>query len=124
VNSVNYYGMSVVGTIDGTGAMHATPGLTMQQAYAMDTKIDDGFPQTGRAIAKYLDWTITHGGPVWAAGGGVAGASSTGITAGSATTCYDNSANSSGTPGLANATQHYSLEMGNYVNCALLFTFQ
>ncbi len=120
-NGINYYGLSVVTGFDWTGVT-SSPGLTVQQAYSIDVKIDDGLPQSGHVIAMYL----YDPGQKWAAGGGNAGACAglpclptTTVTPGSATTCYDNG-NSAG------AAQQYSMDQnaGTGVNCALSFEFQ
>jgi len=79
-----------------------------------------------------MNYDIVNYKPAWAAGGGVIGAytgnnlPTTSATPGSSTTCYDNSAAASGTPGVNGVPQHYSLEMsnGSNVNCALSFQFQ
>jgi prepilin-type N-terminal cleavage/methylation domain-containing protein len=130
---INYYGLSLITALN-KGSPMSTPMLTVQQAYAIDQKIDDGFPQSGNVTAQYLNAAINDG-VTWAAGGGVAGASggtyaapspTTVATPGSSTTCYDNSSTASGTPGVNGAAQHYSLEIGNgaNVNCALSFKMQ
>ena len=100
--------------------MESTPGLTVQQAYNIDQKIDDGFPQSGNLTAQYVDYYPSSAAAQWA------GAADTAATAGSSATCYDNSASTSGTPGVAGAIQHYSVEMNNGagINCTLSFKFQ
>jgi len=118
-DSRNYFGLSVVTTIYNAGGLISSPGLTVQQAYSIDTKVDDGLPQAGRVTAISLvggatwlgDSDGTTGGPV-VAGDGVA-------TTPSATTCYDNA-------GSGGATEKYSLSQsgGANVNCALSFRFQ
>jgi prepilin-type N-terminal cleavage/methylation domain-containing protein len=124
-DSINYFGMSVVTNINGGGNLSSNPGLTVQQAYAIDTKMDDGLPQMGRVITSYIDASCS-GDACWAPslGGGVG--PNTSATAGSSNTCYDNSATANGTPGVSGATQHYSVEIngGSNVNCALSFRLQ
>jgi prepilin-type N-terminal cleavage/methylation domain-containing protein len=127
----NYFGLSAVTGMN-LYILGSTPALTVSQASAIDAKTDDGFPQSGRVLAYYYGGPSGTYHPGWASGGGVAGASagsngpSTAATPGSSTTCYDNSATPSGTPGVAGATQHYSLEIsnGSNVNCALSFRMQ
>ncbi len=117
-NGSNYFGVSAVNRIAFTN-INSTPGMTVQQAYSIDTKIDDGYPQTGRVSALYLTHTAGgNGWIVWAAGGGVSGPSGTSATPGSATTCYDN--------GGVSGPQQYSVEQngGAGLNCALSFQFQ
>jgi len=138
-NGVNYFSLSDGTALAADGAPDSTPMLTVQQAYAIDLKMDDGLPQSGNVTATYLNFALNASTIVWAAGGGNQGASvyngsnpsnlygpSTVATAGSSTTCYDNSSAASGTPGVAGAAQHYSLEMnnGSDVNCALSFKMQ
>ena len=122
-DSLNYFGLSAVQQIDYGGSSRyiwSTAGLSVLQAYAIDSKMDDGLPQTGRVTAMYLGFDL---GPYWAAGGGGArsnswGAADTSATAGSAVTCYDN--------GGFVGVQHYSMEQsgGANMNCALSFKFQ
>src|SRR5207237_349846 len=109
--------------------------LSVQQAYNIDKKVDDGLPQSGNVTTLYINTSVPYSGVIgWAAGSGNFGAdagapnhgATTAATVGSATTCYDNSSASSGTPGVAGAVQHYSLEIngGGNQNCALSFKFQ
>jgi prepilin-type N-terminal cleavage/methylation domain-containing protein len=120
-NSINYFGLSAI-TKDmaqtDAGEMNSTPGLTVLQAYSIDNKMDDGFPQSGRVTATYLNAQLKQPGATWARGSGI-GASDTSATAGSSTTCYDNG-------GVGGATQQYSVEIsnGSNVNCALSVQFQ
>jgi len=125
----NYYSVAIVNSSNGNGELNTTPGLTVSQAYAIDTKIDDGFPQLGKVLAYYIDTDSTMPCCVsgyWAAGGHTQGANSgaptksvtTNPTAASATTCYDN--------GSVAGVQKYSMGQndGAGVNCALSFSFQ
>lgn len=130
----NFFGVSTVTkigwSIDGT----ATPGMTVQQAYNIDTKIDDGLPQSGNVTACYVNSQAAggNGARIYAAGGLAAGKSAatiwyqsggdacipTTVATGPATTnCFDNNNN----PG----TQQYSLKSNARIqNCALSFQFQ
>ncbi len=113
----NYFGVSVISAISGTenGAINSAPGMTVSQAAAIDFKIDDGFPQTGRILAVYL----TAGNVYWTDGiSPMLQAANTGATSGSPITCYDN--------GNVSGTQKYSLAQNNGagVNCALSFRMQ
>jgi hypothetical protein len=121
---VNYFGLSTMTSIGVNSAPYSNVGLTVQQAYAIDVKVDDGLPQSGTVTAVYLsdnNWA-------WAAGGGNVGAGSasdspvptTAATPGSSTTCYDNGNSSTG------AVQQYSTEQsgGTGVNCALSIRMQ
>jgi prepilin-type N-terminal cleavage/methylation domain-containing protein len=125
-NGYNYYGISAITQV--IQNITSNPALTVQEAYAIDTKIDDGLPVSGNVTAQYLG----VGGYAWqnagtANGAGVgSGSPPTGATPGSTTTCFDNSNAASGTPGVAGATQHYSLEIsnGSNITCALSFKMQ
>ena len=120
-NGTNYFGLSTISQIDGTGQSTSTATLPVKDAFAIDSKIDDGLPQLGRVTVQYVSLGLL----AWA-GTAYTGAPTTAATAGSATSCYDNSSAASGTPGVAGAAQHYSLEIsgGSGPNCALSFRFQ
>jgi prepilin-type N-terminal cleavage/methylation domain-containing protein len=122
----NYFGVSVVQTMGSGGSLGAYPGLMVQEAYSIDSKVDDGMPQSGNVMAVYAAGCL---GPTWAAGGattpacpqsGYAGAGNTpytGSTPFSITNCYDNN-NVSG-------PETYSVaKNAGVVNCALSFRFQ
>ncbi len=111
-NNINYYGLSPISSIAYQVAT-AQPGLSVKQAYDIDQKIDDGFPQSGNVIAQYINTTV-----VWAAGGGANGASPGSTTSSSSTTCYDNGGNG--------GIEQYSITQnnGSGTNCALSFKFQ
>jgi hypothetical protein len=113
----NYFTLSVISAF--TNVLYTAPGLTVQQAYSIDKKMDDGMPQTGWVGAFYVNQMITNDLPVWAAGGGVAGTGPGIAATGSGTACFDNGGNA------ANPMQ-YSLTQngGAGVNCALSFRFQ
>jgi len=126
----NLFGLSAVSNIAAStqfGKLNSAPNIPVSQAYAIDKKIDDGLPQSGNVMAWYLGNVDQH----WCDGTDagsqpVFGTPTTTAIAGSSTTCYDNSSTTTGTPGVANAIQHYSLEMnsGAGANCALSFKFQ
>jgi prepilin-type N-terminal cleavage/methylation domain-containing protein len=121
----NYFMIVKLPGLDGCGSTSSTSlALTPEQAYSIDSKIDDGLPQTGVVKANYLSYTVGgvfNGEPYfwWAAGGGVEGATGTGATPASATTCFDNG-------NVGGAVQKYSVGTngGNGLNCALSFQFQ
>jgi prepilin-type N-terminal cleavage/methylation domain-containing protein len=126
VNGLNYYGLSAITEVNQW--ITSTPALTVAEAYAIDTKIDDGLPETGLVTAQYNN---VGRGPGWSSGepdsgGGGHGSPITAAQAGSASTCWDNSSAASGTPGVAGAAQHYSIEIsnGSNVTCALSFQMQ
>ena len=119
-DGLNYFGLTGITEIRNTIAISQAT-LTVAQAYSIDSKIDDGLPQSGHVLALTLNWWASgggamngdsdpnNGGPV-TAGDGVA-------TAPSSTTCYDNAS-------VAGATEQYSMSTGGGMNCALSFRFQ
>jgi prepilin-type N-terminal cleavage/methylation domain-containing protein len=126
----NYFSVTAITGNQGSGggideAVVAATTITVSQAYNIDKKIDDGLPQNGKVMAVNIGAS-----GVWAAGGGLNGASdpTTGgpvvagdgvATAPSATTCYDNGS-------AAGATENYSTEYqnGSNPNCSLIFRIQ
>ena len=54
-DGINYWGISAVSGISTVEALTSTPGLSVTQAYSIDTKIDDGMPLTGTVVAKYVN---------------------------------------------------------------------
>jgi prepilin-type N-terminal cleavage/methylation domain-containing protein len=113
-NSTNYFGVSQTTIIDDVMANSAR--LTVQQAYSIDQKLDDGLPQRGSVIAAYPNGNASRwsGTPAF---NFLDGPFTTAIT-GSSATCYDN--------GGGSGAQQYSVEIsnGSNVNCALSFRFQ
>jgi prepilin-type N-terminal cleavage/methylation domain-containing protein len=119
---INYFGLSAVTNIaasSSNGTIASSHNIPVEQAYAIDAKIDDGLPQSGNVLAWYLNgyefWI--DGTPTWNVPNQPVPYA--GALAGSATTCYDNS-------NVAAATTHYSLGQhnGTGTNCALSFKFQ
>jgi hypothetical protein len=84
---------------------YSNPGLTVNQAYSMDKKIDDGLPMTGNVLALYVDQT---------AFGGCGVGNSPNNSSASTSTCFDT------TSGNYSVTQNN----GNGLNCALSFKMQ
>lgn len=135
-DGANYFSISGIICLSDTSFVSANTTLSVQQAYAIDKKTDDGAPQSGNIVALYVNNSV----PVWSmhtvmtACGGlyVSGAQNasfgptTAATAGWAGSCYDNSTSASGTPGVNGTSQHYSVEInsGAGLNCALSFKFQ
>jgi len=124
LNGINYYSVSTVTNIGWNIESTANPGLTVQQAYNIDIKIDDGLPQSGSVTACYMNWDVAGDQVVWAAGGPTQGATggtncvpTTNATAYGVNNCYDNN-NIAG-------TETYSISKNaNARNCALSFQFQ
>lgn len=126
-NGVNYLGFMIFNDFDNlcdfaNNETNTSTGLTVNEAYKIDTKIDDGFPQSGRVTVMYVVFNVVG----WAGTNLWGTPPYTSATAGDTTTCFDNSGSSSGTPGIAGAAQHYSLEINNGtgINCALSFQMQ
>src|SRR5665213_2683122 len=100
-NNINYFSISAPVAVSVNGYLYDNgnpPGIKVVQSYNIDSKIDDGMPQSGGVLARFIDTSIAAGTFVWAAAGGIEGANSgsptygptTNSTAPSATTCYDN----------------------------------
>ena len=123
-NGANYWGLSVMLAYLGAGWCPSNPGLTVAQASAIDTKIDDGFPISGNVFAAYLNNDNVNGygtdlsQPVYVNPGGSATSPGTTAIQGTSATCYDN--------GNGSGPQQYSLAQNNGagINCALSFRFQ
>ena len=134
LNNINYFVVQLVSNIgwdlESTGTVGSgANAMTVQQAYSIDTKIDDGLPQSGSVTACGDDYDVYQalgGYPImaaWAAGKGLAGAGgnncvpTTSSTPYLSTNCYDNN-NVAG-------TETYSIaKNANAMNCALSFQFQ
>jgi prepilin-type N-terminal cleavage/methylation domain-containing protein len=117
INGINYFGVSAIYSLNLD--IFSNAGMTVSQAYAIDSKIDDGWPQSGHVIAEYIPTSYA----AWAMAsfqtngyGGAAPGSAANAWGGS---CYDNGNNAS------NPT-HYSIQVsgGAGVNCALSFQMQ
>jgi prepilin-type N-terminal cleavage/methylation domain-containing protein len=119
-NGVNYFGLNNVTSLNGGCAcLFSTPGLTVNQAYSIDAKVDDGLPLTGNVLAAYINsnnwewpfsWQIENVSPPQ------------GPLTPATSTCFDNG----GVGGRAITLTQYSLEIsnGSNVNCGLTFKMQ
>jgi prepilin-type N-terminal cleavage/methylation domain-containing protein len=128
-NNINYFTVQRVRSIGWAVESTTQNGagintMTVQQAYNIDKKADDGLPQSGSIIACDMDYDAANFQAVWAAGSsyqGVGGANCTASTSASSYNsynCFDNSST-------AGVTQTYSLtQNANSLNCALSFKFQ
>jgi prepilin-type N-terminal cleavage/methylation domain-containing protein len=120
-NGYNYYGISAITEVNQW--ITSNPALTVAEAYAIDAKMDDGFPQTGRVTAQFAGFGYSlsgwHIGVPNSAGAGVDSTPVTASQTGSAATCWDNGGN-------AGTQQTYSVEIsnGSNVTCALSFQMQ
>jgi prepilin-type N-terminal cleavage/methylation domain-containing protein len=109
----NFFGLSIItsmniyGDVDG-GSIPSAPALTVAQAYAIDSKIDDGLPTTGNVLAQYLGTGgyTNSGAPGWSTNGSTP----------SASTCYDTSS------GIA--AYSISYQNGALMNCGISFRMQ
>ena len=113
-DNTNYFGLSGFNYSGGQHKGTPTKQMTAIQAYHIDSKVDDGLPQSGSvmAIVQGQDWAGTSQG------------TDCGPTLGIAVPfltvyCYDNGNN-------AAATMQYSVEStsGNPLACDLSFKFQ
>jgi prepilin-type N-terminal cleavage/methylation domain-containing protein len=118
-NGINYFGVAASTSLI-SGYLETSPDLTALQASVIDAKIDDGYPQSGRVLARLVQPTL-----IWAGTGNALGPFTT-ATVGSASTCFDNSTSADGQTAVNGNPQHYSTEMsgGSGLNCALSFQFQ
>ncbi|HEU5048027.1 MAG TPA: prepilin-type N-terminal cleavage/methylation domain-containing protein [Rickettsiales bacterium] len=132
----NFYGVSTITKIGWSiDSTLSTPGIAVQQAYNIDTKADDGLPQSGNITACYVNSQTTDGssgasvyaagslgegknnGVTWLNGTGSACTPNTAATAYAATNCFDNNGSA--------GTQQYSVQFNpDRLNCALSFQFQ
>jgi hypothetical protein len=117
-NGVNYYGVSAVQSfaVGDIPPFTTGPGMTVKQAYMIDSKVDDGLPMSGTVGAVYLSI-----GPGW---GGLYVNGSPGypsLTAGTASTCIDD-----GNILTPPYPWRYSIEVngGSGLNCGLSFQLQ
>ncbi len=132
-NTINYFAINVFDWI-GSGLYSNRSGMKVSQAFAIDSKIDDGLPQTGKITPLFpnaaLECNFLYGSIQYASGGNppfdgvnycsytMLGASKMAATPASASTCFDN--------GNVAGTQRYSMgqNQGNGINCALSFQFE
>lgn len=116
----NYFSVNdVLGVCNNGGCgfaanLRSVSNMAVSIAHAIDSKADDGLPQSGRIKAFYLD-TGTTG--FWSGPFSAGGLPSTDPYAGSSTTCYDN--------GNVTGPMKYSVSQNNGTgrNCALSFRF-
>jgi prepilin-type N-terminal cleavage/methylation domain-containing protein len=102
-NGSNWFGLSTVTSISATGTMLSSASIPVTQAYAIDSKMDDGLPTTGNVVAVYI-----KNGPSTTNNASSAASDSP-------TTCY----NTSNAYSLSSAASY-----GTNGNCALSFKFQ
>jgi prepilin-type N-terminal cleavage/methylation domain-containing protein len=111
---INYYGLSPATQLNNAAMLDGTLSVPVWQAALIDTKVDDGLPQSGRVTDQF-----DYGGAVeWGSGFGFAPAPGNAAAA-SSTSCYDNGGNAAVTP-----TYSMAQNGGAGANCALSFQFQ
>ena len=117
LGSVNYYGISAQYTINTSVGLGSNATIPVQQAYAMDSKVDDGFPTSGTVVAGTPNGGFNC---LWAIPAFPQGCNIPVISlAGSSTTCFDNNGNNTNT-----ATYSTKWNSGSNPNCTLSFKFQ
>lgn len=125
-NGLNYFSIGPVNTFQDGGIVANVTTMSVQQAYDIDKKIDDGLPQSGRVLAFYSNYNVPWIGTMgWAAGGGTFGANdgttAMGPTAAptpyAMTNCYDNN-------NIAGPQTYSMTKNAAQLNCALSFQFQ
>jgi len=109
-NAVNYFGISKITAIN--YQMTASAAMTVQQAYMIDKKADDGYPITGNVIATLINGAYAENTPLTGAAAPLAAHTSNPAVS---TDCFDSSA----TPSYA-----VTLNNGANVNCSISFRFQ
>lgn len=105
VDDNNYFGISNPTNITSGGNMSSSPALSVKQAYAIDKKIDDGFPTKGKVVASMF---VNGNQP-----GVNTDSQSPNAATDTANTCYNTTNNTYSTP----------LQSSN-LNCALSIKFQ
>jgi prepilin-type N-terminal cleavage/methylation domain-containing protein len=122
-NGNNYFGVSSFIDIWSGSLPDSSSAISVNDAYAIDAKVDDGLPQSGGVLAQYVAEASSLYAPAWAAGNtsinGPFGSAPGGSAVASSMTCFDNS-------GIAGASMTYSTRFngGNAINCSLVFRFQ
>ena len=115
----NYFGLAAVTGLGTTISYYVdiTPNIPVSQAFAIDSKIDDGQPYSGHVVAVYIfDTTrIAADSQFWWL-----------ANSGTATSCTDNSGNTNVSPFTTPSGWRYSMGVnsGSGPNCALSFQFQ
>lgn len=62
VTGRNYYYMGNVGGVNNAGVIAPTNGLSPSEAFQIDTKVDDGVPNTGTVISVSIIDNVVGGG--------------------------------------------------------------
>jgi prepilin-type N-terminal cleavage/methylation domain-containing protein len=111
-DGLNYFGLSGVNALDENGdeISGALAGLSVNQAYAIDSKIDDGMPVTGSVLSLFCEAGTATTGDMTTGVGASVYTVNPGRWAQSSTSCFDNG-------NVNNAPLQYSLTNGNALNC-------
>jgi prepilin-type N-terminal cleavage/methylation domain-containing protein len=120
-NGTNYFEISIPISIASYNNVSTSSGLTVAEAYNIDRKTDDGFPQSGNVTALTINSNFNV---TWASGVPFCWAATCGAMPGvaasaSVTTCYDNGGNASNPMVYSTAYQK-----GAGLNCTLSFKMQ
>jgi len=119
-DSVNYYFLD--GLTPYYDTFYGKHSIKVSDANSIDTKIDDGLPQSGNVMAVYGSYNSSHMADIWVGIGTVVtgleygGAATTVATPYVSTNCYDNN----GVVGV----QKYQMKNANRPNCGLSIKFK
>ncbi len=91
ITSLNIISINVMNT---AGYLQTTPNIQVEQLYAIDTKMDDSQPLTGKIVAQYIAYSAV---PYWTNIALTENEPPTLAVAASSSTCIDNG-NSAGAP--------------------------
>ena len=130
LDGTNYFGISAITRVPTGGFIESNPGMTVQQAYDIDKKADDGLPQGGNIRAWHLSNVVAD--LAWASGTGLNGDydGSTGgpITPQTSSPQWDSNSDVSKlcfyNGHSVSVTETYNLSYATRVNCAVSFKFQ
>lgn len=123
LDGFNYFFVSAVTSANGgNGLMDSNLTMTVQQAYNIDKKIDDGSPVSGNIMPIYSNSPSNGSGLSWAGGVGGTNPINPNLNYWSdpytATSCFDNNGSAS------NPEMYETARNANSQNCALRFKFQ
>ena len=114
---INYYGMSNISALAATGVITSTGSMAPIQAYNIDKKVDDGYPNSGNVFAWYVSGAATTAAII----------SSTSHTGAAAGNCFDNTGvtTTAGSPLVTGQGAYVTaINQGQGTGCGLSFKFQ
>jgi prepilin-type N-terminal cleavage/methylation domain-containing protein len=113
-NGINFYAIQGISQVAQSSLVTGFPAMTVAQAYKIDSKIDDGYPESGNVMAIATIPSAAN----WIIGIGNYGVDPLVATLPASTTCMDNGGNG--------GVMSYSLSYngGAAANCALSFKMQ